>query len=115
MPLIIVPVTVFVAGDIVAAPATVMVIEPAPTNVPRTYFLHVYSPGRKAFKIEKITAPGADIETRVIDIAPDRHRVEMVIPGRVRDLDGASLRIGTDMPSMKEVVVPFKVIIRPST
>lgn len=112
MPAIDVPVTVFVAGDIVAAPAVVMVIESA-TNTPRTYYVHVYSPGKKAFKIEKVTVPRADIEARVTDVTPDRHRVELSLPGQVRDLNGTSLRIDTDMASMKEVVVPFRVIARP--
>ena len=111
MPSLDVPVTVFVAGDIVAAPATLMVIE-ATTNAPRPYYVHVYSPGKKAFKIEKITAPRADIETRVATVAPDRHRVELIIPGQIRELNGMSLRIETDMASMKEVLVPFRVIIQ---
>ena len=111
MPGLDVPVTVFVAGDIVAAPATLMVIESA-TNIPRTYYVHVYSPGKKAFKIEKVTAPRADIETRVADISADRHRVELSIPAQVRDLNGASVRIETDMASMKEVLVPFRVIVQ---
>ncbi len=112
MPGLDVPVTVFVTGDIVAAPAILMVIESA-TNVPRTYYVHVYSPGKKAFKIEKVTAPRADIETRVAEIAPDRHRLELSLPAQVRDLNGTSLRIETDMASMKEVLVPFRVIVRP--
>jgi hypothetical protein len=111
MPGLDVPVTVFVTGDIVAAPATLILIEAA-TNTPRPYYVHVYSPGKKAFKIEKVTAPREDIETRVTAIAPDRYRVELSVPGKVEELNGKPLRIETDMASMKEVVVPLRVIIR---
>lgn len=113
MPGLDVPVTVFVTGDIVAAPATLTLVEVA-TNAARPYYVHVYSPGKKAFKIEKVTAPQADMETRFTMITPDRYRVELSVPGKVGELNGKSLRIETDMASMKEVVVPLRVILRPS-
>jgi hypothetical protein len=104
-----VPVTVFVAGDIVTAPATLVVIESA-TNSPRAYHVIVYSPDKKPFKVEKVTAPRDDIETRVTTISPDRYRVELNIASQVWELNGKTLLIETDMASKKEVTIPLRVI-----
>ncbi len=112
MPFLTVPVTVFVAGDVVAAPASLMLIESA-TNLSRTYYLSVYSPARKAFKILEVQAPREEVESRVEAVAADRYRVELRFPGRVRDLDGARIRIRTDVETQPEILVPLRVIARP--
>ncbi len=112
MPVLVIPVTVFVAGDVVAAPSSLMLIESA-TNTPRTYYVTVYSPARKAFKVAEVQAPRADVESRVAEVAADRHRVELRFPGSVRDLNGATLRIRTDMASVPEILVPLRVIAQP--
>lgn len=114
MPVLMVPVTVFVAGEVVAAPSSLMLIESAVTNVARTYYIHVYSPGKKAFKVDSVKAPGEGVESRVMPVAPDRYRIEVKFPAAVRAFNGTSLCIKTDMESAGEIQVPLRVVAQPA-
>lgn len=113
MPFLTLPVTVFVAGDIVAAPSSLMLIQGA-TNMPRTYFLHVYSPAGKGFKIHEVKTAVQGVQSRVADAAPGGFRVELRFPAVTPDLNGKQIRIRTDMESTPEIIVPIRVIARPA-
>lgn len=112
MPVVNVPVTVFGVSDIVAAPATLMLVQGA-TNETRTYYLNLSSPAGKRFKLTKINLPRPDMTYTVASAVPDRYRLELKVPGWLGDLNGGSIRIETDLESMREVTVPLRVIAGP--
>ena len=109
MPSVSIPVAVFVAGDIVSAPATLMLVQGA-TNVARTYYVGLYSPAGKAFKITKVEPPDEAMKCKAVSVAADRQRLEISVNGPLAGLDGKTLRIETDLATMSEVIVPLRVI-----
>lgn len=113
MPFLTIPVTVFVAGDIVAAPSSLMLIHGA-TNTPRTYFIHVYSPAGKPFRIHEVKTEVEGAESRVADLAPGSFRIELRFPAVTPNLNGKQIRIRTDMESTPEIIVPLRVIAKPA-
>jgi hypothetical protein len=112
LPEISIPVTVFVASEIAAAPATLMLVEGA-GSATRTYYVGVFAPSGKAFKILAVRTPGDDLRCTVATVSPDRYRLEIKAPNALRELDGKVLRIETDMESMREVLVPVRVVAGP--
>lgn len=112
MPLVSIPVTVFVASDIVAAPAVLVLVQGA-TNETRTYYVGLSTPSGKPFKVPRIDLPRPDLECKAVLVAPDRQRLEIRVPGRLHGLDGTSIRIATDVETMPEVVVPLRVVAGP--
>ena len=109
MPVVSIPVAVFVAGDIVSAPATLMLVQ-GPTNMARTYYVGLYSPAGKAFKILKVQSPSEAVECEPGSASADRQRLEIKVNGPLAGLDGKTLRIETDLDTMREVLVPLRVI-----
>ncbi|MEI6564797.1 MAG: DUF1573 domain-containing protein [bacterium] len=105
---ILIPVAAFVAGDIVPAPTVLMAI-PSPTNAPRTSWINLWSPSGKAFKVTKVEAPDG-ITTSLNTLTPDRVQLEVKTCGSLTGLGGKTIRIETDLPSLKELVIPIRVL-----
>ena len=112
VPVVNIPVTVFTVSDIVAAPATLMLVQGA-TNETHTYYLNLSSPAGKPFKVIKVDPPRPDIACTVAGAVPDRYRIELKVSGWLGELQGKSIRIETDLESMREVMVPLRVIAGP--
>jgi hypothetical protein len=112
MPVVSIPVTAFTVSDIVAAPATLMLVQGA-TNESRTYSVNLSSPAGKPFKVVKVEPPRPDVACTVVPTTPDRYRIDVRVTGWLGDLNGTSLRIETDLESMKDVKVPLRVIPGP--
>lgn len=105
-----IPVAAFVAGDIVAAPATLLLV-PSATNVPHTVWVSLWSPAGKAFKVMKVELPGDGMTNAIFDVRPDRTRLEIKTWGGLTGLDGTVIRVETDLESMKEIRIPIKVLV----
>jgi len=112
MPRIDIPVSVFVTADVVATPSSLLLVQGA-TNAVRTYYVGVHSPAGKPFRIIKAEAPAAGLTCIVATVAPDRYRIEVKAAGALIGVEGESLRIETDVETMKELRVPLRVITGP--
>jgi hypothetical protein len=104
-----IPVAAFVAGDIVAAPGVLLLI-PTDTNTVRTSRITLWSPASKAFKVTKVECPGDGMTATIHSVSADRSLVEVKTWGALTGKDGASLRIETDLATMKEIRIPVRVL-----
>ncbi len=104
-----IPVAVFVAGDIVAAPGVLLLI-PTEANSVRTSRLSLYSPSSKPFKVTKVECPGDGMTATASFVSADRSSVEVKTWGALMGKDGTSLRIETDLSTMKELRIPVRVL-----
>jgi hypothetical protein len=104
-----IPVAAFVAGDIVAAPGVLLLI-PTETNSVRTSRLSLYSPSSKPFKVTKVECPGDGMTATASVISADRSLVEVKTWGALMGKDGTSLRVETDLSTMKELRIPVRVL-----
>ncbi len=104
-----IPLAGFVGGDIVAVPAS-LVFSPSATNVSKTVWVTLWSPGGTAFKITKVELPDEGMTHSMVVVNPDRYRMEIKTRGALAGADGKSIRIETDLPSMKELHVPIRVL-----
>ena len=107
-----IPVAAVVAGDIVPNPGTLLLI-PAPTNTVRTSWLSLSSPPGKAFKVTYVECPVPCMTNIVKSLTPDRSRIEVKTWGPLTGLDGKCIRVGTDLPSMRELLIPVRVLSIP--
>lgn len=104
-----IPIAAFVAGDIVAAPGVLLLI-PTATNAMRTSRLTLWSPASKPFKVTKVECPGDGMTATVSVVSADRSQIEVKTWGALAGKDGSSLRIETDLATMKEVRIPVRVL-----
>ncbi|MEI6789358.1 MAG: DUF1573 domain-containing protein [bacterium] len=104
-----IPVAAFVAGDIVAAPGVLLLI-PTATNTVRTSRITLWSPASKPFKVTKVECPGGGMTATISSVSADRSLVEVKTWGALTGKDGASLRIETDLATMKEIRIPVRVL-----
>ena len=111
MPQVDIPVAAFVAGDIVAVPAILLVV-PTATNTVRTSQLTLWSPSLKPFKVTKVECPGDGMTATITTVMPERTRIEVKTRGPLAGVGGKSVRIETDLPTMKELLVPVRVLTR---
>lgn len=109
-----IPVAAFVTGDIVPAPGTLLLV-PSVTNEPRSAWVNLWSPSGKAFKITQVDLPGTGMTNTVRVLTPDRSRIEVKTWGALTNLDGKTIKVHTDLASMKEVMIPLRVIAAPAT
>lgn len=107
-----IPVAAFVTGDIVSAPGLLLLI-PSPTNMVRSSWLNLWSPAGKSFSVTRVVLPGEGLTNTVTRMTPDRVRLEIKSWGSLTGVDGKPLRIETDLGSMKEVLIPVKVLPPP--
>jgi len=107
-----IPVAAVVAGDIVSTPGTLLLI-PSPTNVVRTSWLSLSSPPGKAFKVTYVECSSACMTNTVKYLTPDRTRIEIKTWGPLTGLAGKCIRVGTDLPSMRELLIPLRVLSIP--
>lgn len=112
MPQVDIPVAMYVAGDIVVVPALLLAV-PSATNVVKTSSLTLYSPSGKRFKVTGIQCPGdGGMTAGVSTVTADRVRIEVKTRGPLTGIGGNALRIETDLPAMREVLVPVRVLTR---
>ena len=104
-----IPVAAFVAGDIVAAPGVLLLI-PTATNTVRTSRITLWSPASKPFKVTKVECPGGGMTATISSVSADRSLVEVKTWGALTGKDGTSLRIETDLATMKEIRIPVRVL-----
>lgn len=107
-----IPVVAFVAGDIIPNPSSLL-MTPSPTNAPRTYWLNLWSPAGKAFKVARVDCPSPDMAATVTALLPDRSRIEVNAWGPLTGVDGKVLRVETDLTSKREILVPLRVLSVP--
>lgn len=111
MPQVDIPVAAFVTGDIVAVPAFLLVV-PTATNTVRTSQLTLWSPSSKPFKVTQVECPGEGMTSTVSTVTADRTRIEVKTQGPLTGVGGKSIRVETDLSSMKELLIPVKVLTR---
>lgn len=107
-----IPVAAVVVGDIVPTPSSLLVT-PSPTNTIRTYGLSLSSPIGKAFKVTYVDLPMAGMSNTVKSLTPDRTRIEVSTWGPLTGLDGKFIRVGTDLPTLRELLIPVRVLSAP--
>jgi hypothetical protein len=108
-PSLTLPVTVFVAGDIMTIPPSVVAVG---TTTGRVQRLNVYSPAGRDFKITAIAPPDPRMEVRSESTGPGRYRVTVNF-GPADVADGQRIRLTTDLPTAREVTIPIRVLGRP--
>jgi hypothetical protein len=111
MPTVTIPVAVYTAADIVAAPASLMLLATG-TNQPRTYFVTIYSPAGKSFGVTHLVAPGA-LGCTLTNMAPGRVRLEVKAGGALTGVDGAVLKLETDYAPVPAIEIPLRVLTLP--
>jgi hypothetical protein len=67
----------------------------------------------KEFKVEEVEPPVAAMRATVTPRRDAGFDITLENIEPTRDLNGKSLRITTDIEGMKEILVPFKVLVRP--
>jgi hypothetical protein len=85
-------------------------VVPTATNVTKTVWLMISSPAEKPFKVVKVELPGEGMTNSLTSVRPDRCRVEIKTCGALTGVSGKSIRIETDLPSMKELLIPVNVV-----
>jgi hypothetical protein len=109
MKMLSIPVAGFVAGEIVSSPAELM-LYPSATNESKTVWVSLWSPAGKPFKVTKVELPEAGMTHTIVSVTPDRCRLEIKTRGSLAGLAGKSIRLETDLDSMKELSIPLKVM-----
>lgn len=109
MRVVSIPVAAFVAGDIVAAPGSLLLV-PSATNMPKTVWVNLWSPAGKAFHVTKVELPGEGMSNSINTVKPDRCRLEIKTWGPLNGMEGQSIRVETDLATMKEILIPVKVL-----
>lgn len=109
MPQVLIPVSVFVAADVIAVPSHLILVASG-TNEFRTANLALYSPAGKPFAVQSIDWPAGSVTGRVASAAGDRVRIEVRSSGRLEDLEGKAIRIVTDLDTAREILVPLRVM-----
>lgn len=104
-----IPVAFFVAGDIVASPAVLLAI-PTLSNEVRSARFTLWSPSSKSFKVTKVECPVDAMAATVNASVAGRVQVEVKTRGSLEEADGKSVRILTDLPSLKELLIPVRVL-----
>ena len=113
LPALEIPVTALVMGDIAFSPMEVAIPEEVSGSLTRYI---VVSPSKvKAFKILKVEAPDPAIQTRVIEMGESVYRIQVKNLRPTTEIDGKVLRITTDAPGMRELLVPVRLTRKPST
>lgn len=109
MPVLSIPVAGLVAGDIISSPATLLLI-PSVTNEVKTAWFNLWSPAGKPFKITRVELPGEGMTNTVLAVRSDRTRLEIRTHGPLTGLDGKSIRVETDSVTVREVLIPLRVL-----
>lgn len=112
-PSVTIPVSAFVAGDLVAVPSQLILVA-SMTNDVRTAHLVVYSPSGKAFTVKSVQTAANCVTTRVTTATADRVAIEVQSRGGLEDVEGKAIRITTDVPTARELVVPLRVMRPPA-
>lgn len=112
-PSITIPVSVFVAADVIAVPAQLILVV-AGTNEARTANLTVYSPSGKPFAVQSVEWPSPSVTGRVASAAAGRVQIEVRSSGGLADAEGKCIRIVTDLETAREVRVPLRVMRPPA-
>ncbi len=112
MRVVSIPVAGFVAGDIVSSPNN-LVLAPSAGNASNTVWVNLWSPSGKSFSITRLELPGEGMTNSIATLKPSRYRLEFKTWGPLSGLDGKVVRIETDLASMKEILLPVKVLAQP--
>ena len=107
-PSITIPVSVFVAADVVAVPSQLILVASG-TNE-RTANLMVYSPAGKPFAVQSVDWPSSSVTGQVAAVAAGRVRIDVRSRGGLEDAEGKAIRIVTDLDTAREVLVPLRVM-----
>jgi len=105
---IVIPVKATVTGALAVSPQEILLAGPATQLVTRYV---VIAPGDvKEFKVEEVEAPLASIEVTVEKIGRLGYRIRLANLSADSELEGKSLKIRTDLPQKREILVPFKIV-----
>lgn len=112
MPLLSIPVAGLVAGDIISAPGSLLLI-PSVSNETKAAWVNLWSPSGKPFKIIKVELPDEGMAHTVRILRSDRSRLEIKTHGLLKGLEDKFIRVVTDSPTVKEVLIPLRILAAP--
>ena len=104
-----IPVSGLVVSDIIVAPPEIILNEKA-NGEPVTRYLVIRGAQAVEFQVLGVEPPAPDIQCRVMKLPPNGFRIDLINLVATQDLNGKSLKITTDLESMKEILVPFRVV-----
>jgi hypothetical protein len=100
-----------IMGEIIVAPAEVLLTQQSAQPVTRYIILR---PGTlQSFEISAVEPPVADMKVQVLPFAGNGYRIQVDNIAATPELQGQALTIRTSAELMKEIKVPFRVIGAP--
>ncbi len=108
-PIYDIPVSGLVVSDIIVAPPEIILQEKA-GGAPVTRYLVVRAAQSIEFQVLGVESPTPDIQCRVMKLPPNGYRIDLINVVASQDLNGKTLKITTDLESMKEILVPFRIL-----
>lgn len=104
-----IPVSGLVVSDVIVAPPEIIMQEKT-NGEPVTRYLVVRAAQSVEFQVLGVEPPTPDIQCRIMKLPPNGYRIDLVNLVASPELNGKNLKITTDLESMKEIVVPFKIL-----
>jgi hypothetical protein len=105
-PVLHIPVSAEVVGSLVVTPAEIVLKEGANAT---TISVFVMAGEVAKFKIVDVLCPLPQLCSKVAPFGEDGFRILLSNVAGAVELNGLCLKVTTDVPSMKEIVVPFRV------
>ena len=102
-----IPLCATLAGDIVAVPAEIPIVETVPKNTPITRYVSFRSRAGRPFRILDATPPDPAMKIEQMKLASGGYRITIgnVIPAE--KLNGKDFVVTTDNPLMPRIAIPF--------
>ena len=106
---IAIPVVIRRLGEVLVMPEEIVLVDRMQNGQAETRYVLVRSTRGRAFKIVGVESTAPDLPVALHKSGPDWHHIKVgpVVPNR--DLDGAILRIETDLPGGERIDVPIRV------
>ena len=104
-----IPVSGLVVSDVIVAPPEIILQEKT-SGEPMTRYLVVRAAQSVSFQVLGVEPPLPDIQCRVMKLPPNGYRIDLINLVATPELNGKSLKITTDLESMKEILVPFRIL-----
>jgi hypothetical protein len=107
-PVIDIPVTSQVLGDLVAAPPIINISAQGPQPV--TTYIIVRSPAGRPFEVVSVEPPLPSIAVQKFPFGSNGYRIQLANIQASMELHGKVVKITTDVPSKREITVPINVL-----
>jgi hypothetical protein len=110
-PVIDIPVTAFVAKDLVYLPTDLTLVQ---SPQPVTRYVVVRSDTGRKFQVQAVEPPVPSIQANIIPMNESGYRIELTNIVATAELNGKVLRIKTTLEGNDEIQIPLRVIANPT-